>query len=206
LNNPNRSTPLPEGPLISRRQATAETKMKELGDYIYRDNMKLADASKKVNVSYPTGLKYYRKYANNFRQGVRAKSIGDQPQLCTQKQINQLISYIVDKKMPVTKASEKINISRRTGAKYYHQYMNDPNRAIPIPKFKSRRGTLCTSEKIKKLIHYVVDDKMSVKAVSKKADISYISARKYYHLYSKDPNHEIPIPRNEGGYETTKHL
>ncbi|KAI8878739.1 hypothetical protein K501DRAFT_336553 [Backusella circina FSU 941] len=52
-----------------------------------------------------------------------------------------------------------------------------------------------TREDIKKLIGYVVDDKMTMKDASRKAKMSPDSGWRYYRKYKDDPNHQIPIPR-----------
>jgi hypothetical protein len=55
---------------------------------------------------------------------------------------------------------------------------------------------LCTHEQIKKMIHHIIKDNLSVKEASRRANMSATSALKYYKKYVEDPEHNIPIPYN----------
>jgi transposase-like protein len=92
----------------------------------------------------------------------------------TQDRINEFIGYIVDDKMTIRAASKKVNVNKATGRKYYHQYLKDNNIDGPIQRY-------ITEEQKSELIRYIVDDKMSIKAASKKAKISRSAGRVYYY-------------------------
>jgi hypothetical protein len=86
--------------------------------------MTVKDASRKVNISSSTGLKYYQIYLRDPNQGIPIP-----PNPCTkyrrpysQAQINQVISYMVNDQLSVAEASIKVGMSRYTGSKYYNQY------------------------------------------------------------------------------------
>jgi hypothetical protein len=51
----------------------------------------------------------------------------------SQEQINQLSHYIVNDNMSIHKASIEVNISEHSGCKYFHNYINDPEKKIPSP-------------------------------------------------------------------------
>jgi hypothetical protein len=117
---------------------------------------------------------------------------GPNPKI-SQEQINQLIRYIVNDKMSVNKASQKVKMSAHTGYSYYNAYINDPETKIPVSRDQVPR-TL-TQEQIGNLIRYMDNDKMNIREASAKADMSSKSGNYYYAKYLKDSNHNIPIAR-----------
>jgi transposase len=61
----------------------------------------------------------------------------------TAEQVEQLIKYIEHDNLSITDASKKVNISRKSGQKYYRMYENDPEKRIPVPVFSvSYRSSL----------------------------------------------------------------
>jgi transposase len=128
--------------------------------------------------------KYYRLYLNANHMEIPVPK--NKP--LTQDRINKVIGYIVSDKMSIMAASKKANMCESSGKKYYKQYLTKHNLGIPPPKI--------TQDKINGLIGYIVDDKMSVKAASKKANVSCYFGYKYYGLYLKDHHINIPIPKS----------
>jgi transposase len=176
--NPDIATP---SHIVTRKRYTQE-QIKGLISYIVDDEMTIIAASKKVNINPSTARNFYQQYAkeNNIEHPVTKKTY-------TQDQINELIGYIVDDKLNTTAASKKVNMSVVTGRRYYRQYLKDNNLA-PIQK-------VITQEQQSELIGYIVDDKMSIKAASKKANISSTSGQKYYHRYLDAQKRSGPAQR-----------
>jgi transposase len=111
------------------------------------------------------------------------------PRIYKQEQIGNLIRYINSDKMTAREASAKANISYQSACRYYKSYLKDPNHAIPVQQLLQTY----TQEQKSKLIGYVVHDKMSITAASKKANMSNETGRKYYHQYLKDRNIDGPM-------------
>jgi predicted transcriptional regulator len=76
---------------------------------------------------------------------------------------------------------------------YYYKYVEE-NPGISTPNHITCR-TPCTQEQIKEVVIYIVDDKMSISAASRKANICRDTARNHYHQYLKDNNIELSVPR-----------
>jgi transposase len=55
----------------------------------------------------------------------------------TAEQVEQLIKYIEHDNLSITDASKKVNISRKSGQRYYRMYENDPEKRIPVPVFSA---------------------------------------------------------------------
>jgi hypothetical protein len=84
-------------------------------------------------------------------------------------------------------ALKKVNMSDNTGRKYYYQYFKDRNLEITTQK--------CTQDQIDELVGNIVDNKMTLRAASKKANVYEQTGRKYYREYLKDRRLDIPIPK-----------
>jgi hypothetical protein len=106
----------------------------------------------------------------------------------TQEQIGNLIRYIDTDKMDVKKASAKANIPYDSGKYYYAKYLEDPNHTIPIPQLHPSY----TKDQKSEFIGYIVNDKMSMRAASRKAKIKSEAVRHHYHKYFKVQNPDIP--------------
>ncbi|KAI8884360.1 hypothetical protein K501DRAFT_312881 [Backusella circina FSU 941] len=120
----------------------------------------------------------------------------------TQEQINELIGCLVNDKMTLSAASANGRISQKMSKRYYYQFQNDPNYEMSILKEKKGApSTRCTEEQIKKLISYIVEDRISVETASMKAEVSDETGRRYYCQCLDDLNHKIPIPTR---YDCTK--
>ncbi|KAI8879571.1 hypothetical protein K501DRAFT_303233 [Backusella circina FSU 941] len=155
--------------------------------------MSVLATSKKAELSPYFGYKYYLEYINEQSQHIRNNST------FTQDQINRLIHPIVVDKMALKKASVKANMCMHTAGRYYGEHLNDPNRSIPTPKFRGRIHRSYTHEKVKKLVEYIDNDKMTIATASIKVNMSLDSAKRYYMRYSNDPNHHIPNPQAKSG-------
>jgi hypothetical protein len=90
-----------------------------------------------------------------------------------------LIGYIVDDKMTVAVASKKVKMSVDTGRKYYRQYLKEHSLDMPMP-------IRYTQEQKNELIGYIVDDKMTITAAAKKANMSRSAGHVYYCQYLKN--------------------
>ncbi|KAI8880233.1 hypothetical protein K501DRAFT_275811 [Backusella circina FSU 941] len=202
LNDPNHNIPDPKGKANGATVACTKKRIKELIDYIIHGKMSLLAASIKTNICESTARKYYLKYLNDPNHEIPSSSVKSRcigGIACTQEQVKGLIDYIVNEKMSIQAAAVKANMSEPTARKYYLEYLNDPNRDIPIPKRKMQ-------DKIKQLIGYIVNDKMSICAASKEVNISYPIALKYYHQYLHDLDYKIPDPNEKINNIKQKHL
>jgi transposase-like protein len=174
LKDPNHNIPIPR----LTRNYTQDQK-NEFFNYIINDKMNIKAASKKAKMYHGTAKAYYRKYFKFQNPDIARPSHIATRKYYTQEQKKELISYIVDDKMSIKAASKKLNIPRPTGHQYYHQHLKDHHIDYPIQKS-------ITEEQKSKLIGYIINNTMSVRAASKKANISYTSGHRHYHLYLKD--------------------
>jgi hypothetical protein len=81
---------------------------------------------------------------------------------------------------------DEIDIKRSLSEQQTEQ---DINQSPHIPTMR-----LCTYEQVKKMIHHIVENNLSIKEASRRANMSVTSALKYYKKYVEDPEHNIPIP------------
>jgi transposase len=182
------SSKLPKGQKISQEQ------INQLIHYIVNDNMSITKASQKVNISQCSGNRYYNIYKNDPEKKIPVP----QNQLlhlrknCTQEQIGNLIKYIVDDKMTIAEASAKANLNDSSGRSYYAKYLKDPNHTIPIPQLRQ----CYTQDQRSEFIDYIINDKMNITAASKKARIIVGTAQYYYHKYFKEQNPDIATPNH----------
>jgi transposase len=103
----------------------------------------------------------------------------------TQDDINKLIGYIIDDKMTIKAASKKANIPYSTAQRFFLRHLKE-HLDISTSKYKQ--------DKINELIGYIVDENMSIKAASKKANMSVETGRKYYWQYLKEHSLDVPMP------------
>jgi response regulator of citrate/malate metabolism len=186
LQSGSKSSKLPKGQRISQEQ------INQLVHYIVNDNMSIAKAARKVNISNTAAENYYNKYKNDPEKRIpvpRNQRINHRT-IYTQEQIENLIRYINDDKMTVKEASAKVGMSYESVNRYYNKYLEDPNRNIPIPKFRQ----YYTQDQKNEFIGYVINDKMNITAASKKAKMNCSTAITYYHNYFKVQNPDIPTP------------
>jgi transposase len=177
LEDPNHNIPVPK-----TQQSYTQDQKNEFIDYIVRDKMSILAASKKAKMRITTAQRYYHKYFKVQNPGIATPSHIITPKCYTQEQIKQVVSYIVDDKMSMAAASRKANFSHMSAGKYYRKHLKDSNMEAPVSKMSNR----CTQDQIDKCIGYIVDNKMTIKAASKKANIHYYSGRNYYRQYLKD--------------------
>jgi transposase len=157
--------------------------------YVVNDNMSITKASRKINISHPTGFIYYNAYKNDPEKKIPVPR-NQTSTMHTQEQIGNLIRYINDDKMTPTEASVKANMTYRSAYYYYCRYLKDPNHIIPIPR-------LCryyTKDQKNEFINYIVRDKMSIKAASKKAKMNLYTANNHYHKHFKVQNPDVATP------------
>ncbi|KAI8890787.1 hypothetical protein K501DRAFT_328353 [Backusella circina FSU 941] len=87
----------------------------------------------------------------------------------------------------VSKANKKKTVIKRESS---------PNN-IKIEDKKKIKKRFYTPQEIKKLIGYIVDDKMVVKHAADKINMSYAVAKRYYRQYKLDPEKNIPGQNSE---------
>ncbi|KAI8890555.1 hypothetical protein K501DRAFT_328515 [Backusella circina FSU 941] len=144
--------------------------------------------------------------------------------MITAQQIEELIQYIENDDLTVLDASRKAKIHYKSALKYYHKYKNDPEKNPPVPRYyisnasqspssslpngtrdsslqgqkptiKSHKENWVTQEQIKNLIHYIEDQKMTIRAASLRANLGPVTGYKYYYMYQEDG--KIPQPRSQ---------
>jgi hypothetical protein len=162
---------------VARIYYTQDAINKVIG-YMANEKMTLRAAAKKVNMNPQSASKYYRQYLNNKSFELRESKKG---RVCTQKQIQKLIGCIVNNNMSLNEAAKKANMCSDSGRKYYRQYLKDHHMDIPVPKH-------FTQEDLDQLVGYIVRDKMTILAASKKVNMCIKTARKYYHKYLNEQN------------------
>jgi hypothetical protein len=170
-------------PKISQEQ------INQLVHYVVNDNMSITKASRKVNISHPIGFIYYNTYKNDPEKKIPVPR-NQASTMYTQEQVGNLIRYINDDKMALTKASAKANMLYSSGRYYYNKYLKDPNHSIPTPRLYQ----YYTQDQKNEFIGYVINDKMSIAAASKKAKINHATATLYYHKYFKVQNPDVATP------------
>jgi hypothetical protein len=172
LKDPNHNIPVRQ-----LQQNYTQDQKNEFIRYIINDKMSIKAASKKAKMNETTDYGCYHKYFKEENPGI-ARSNHIRTNNCyTQEQIKEVIGYIVDNKMSITVASKKAHMNRHSSARYYLQYLNDNNIKLPV----ARKTYL--QDDINKLIGHIVNDKMTLTAASKKANMAYSSGYKYYRQY-----------------------
>jgi hypothetical protein len=96
--------------------------------------------------------------------------------------------------MSIPAASKKAKINRATSYKYYSKYFKVQNPDTPTPSHITSLKHY-TQEQIKDLLGYIIDDKMTLQAASRKVNINLTTAGRYYRQYLKDSNIEHPVKR-----------
>jgi transposase len=170
-------------------QVNKQEKGNEAIGYIVNDNMSQEDAAYKAGIARGTVLKYYRRYLkeNGNKSRISKNSSPRKGKTYTQEHVKKLIDYIVNDNMNIDTASKKVDMGNHTARRYYRQYLDDPQRRIPMPKNSSKRST---HAQIRKLIGYIVNDKMSMLAASIKADLRENAAKMHYLKYLNDPKYK----------------
>jgi hypothetical protein len=171
-------------PRISQEQ------INQLIDYVVNDNMSIIKAARKAKISKNSGFIYYNLYKNDPEKRIPLARNQQPVIFYTQEQISNLIKYIDTDKMTVKEASAKANMAYKSGRRYYAKYLKDPNHNIPIPRLARNY----TQDQKNKVIGYIINDKMSITAASKKAKMNFGTAQRYYHNYFKVQNPGIARP------------
>jgi hypothetical protein len=156
--------------------------------------MSFAAVARKVNIGQYSGFIYYNVYKGDPEKKIplpRNQFIHPRKNY-TQEQIGNLIKYITQDKMTIKETSEKANMDYNSCRYYYAKYLEDPNRNIPMPQFHQTY----TQDQREAFIHYVINDKMSMRAASKKAKMNPGTAKDYYRKYFKVQNPDIPNPNH----------
>jgi transposase len=175
-------------------QVGKQEKANEAIGYIVNDRMTQTNAACKANLHYVTVRKYYRRYLkeNGYEYHISKDNSFRKGKSYTQEHVKKLIDCIVNDNMSITAASKQLDMSNHTARRYYRQYLNDPHRRIPMPKTSSKR---CSHAQIKKVIGYIVNDKMSILAASIKAHLRENTAKRHYLKYLKDPKYKKMIDK-----------
>ncbi|KAI8888762.1 hypothetical protein K501DRAFT_329636 [Backusella circina FSU 941] len=174
----------------SNAKSITHEQIKRLLNYLLEHKMSILAASKKAGMSTTTAKEYYNIYMDDPERKVPLpRGIHREKSFYTEKEIKALISCIVDKKMTLTTAARILNMGVCTAAKFYQRYLNDPTKK----NFTQRCVQVYTQPQINSVIHYIVKDKMSILAASKKAKMSYSSATSYYKYFLKKKT--VPKPR-----------
>jgi hypothetical protein len=143
--------------------------------------MSVTVASKKTKMNVTRAKNNYHKYFKVQNPNIATPRHIASRRCFTKEQIKEVISYIVDDKMLIRTASRKANVHENSAGKYYRQYLKDNTIEHYVPKNKP-----CSQDRINELIEYIVDDKMNIKAASKKANMCRDTGRKYYRKYLDD--------------------
>jgi transposase len=191
--DPENKVPSPyRGPIKAN---TTSDQVKNLIRYIVDDKMSLKKAAIKVDLSHSSANYYYSIYLRDPERKVPVPGIPKYSlhRRCNQTEVNALIGYIVNDKMTAADAARKLGLAPDTARRYYRKYLLDPEKKIPlVMKLRSRPRT--TYDQIRKLIAYIVYDKMSIQQAALKVGMDRTPARRYYKQYLEDPNHAIPVP------------
>jgi hypothetical protein len=175
------------------RHVYTQEQVKELIGYITNDKISVIDASIKANMSMRIARKYWNQYRHDPKHEIpcpQNKSKTGTP--LTQERINQLIRCIVDDNVSINAASGMLDMNHCTAKKYYTLYLN--NNKIPAPIKVSGVPVIEIQDRVKKLIGYIVDNKMPLQEAAIKANISERTAKRHYLTYLNDPNHAILVP------------
>jgi transposase len=171
------------------RPRVSQEQINQLVHYVVNDNMSVTKAARKANMSRGSGFIYHKLYKDNPEKKIPLPR-NQTSTMYTQEQVGNLIRYINDDKMTLTEASVKANMAYKYGVHYYNRYLKDPNHNIPIPQLKQ----WYTQEQRDELISYIINDKMNIKAASKKAKMKISTAQSYYHNYFKVQNPDVATP------------
>jgi hypothetical protein len=175
IQNPDIATP---SHIVAYKCYTQE-QINEVIGYIADDKMSKIAASRKANMHPSATERHYRRYVkdNNIKLPVTRRKY-------TQDNVNEFLRYMVDDKMSVHAASIKANMSNAAGYRRYYQYLKDRNIDRSIKKY--------TQDQINQLIGYIVDEKMTIKAASKKANLARSTCLRHYHQYINDKKRDTP--------------
>lgn len=117
----------------------------------------------------------------------------DEPPARSQEQINRFIDYVFNQSMSVSKASRRLKMDSDKAFYYYHLYMNDPEKKIPL-LVAPESTRVNTQEEVNTLIRPIVDENVSVLKAAVKVNMTRHTARYYHRRYLADPTHNIPSP------------
>jgi hypothetical protein len=179
-------------PKVVKNKRISQEQINQFIDYIANDKMSVTEAARKVNISKTSGFIYYKLYKNDPEKKIPVlRNQHTHPRkYYTQEQIRNLIKHVDNDKMTIKDASAKANLAYKSGNYYYNRYLKDPNHNIPLPQFYQSY----TQDQMNEFIHYIVTDKMSIKAASRKARVNDSTAQSYYRNYFKVQNPDIPKP------------
>jgi hypothetical protein len=192
-NDPEKKTPLP------RKQTSTMYTQEQIGNLIRSindDKMTVTEASAKADMTYNSARQYYNKYLKDPNHNI---SIPQFHQCYMQDQKNEFIGYIINDKVSVKAASKKVKINYFIGYTYYHNYFKEQNPDIPTPSHIATRKC-CTQDQISELIGYIVDDKMSIAAASRKANVCHTTTGRHYRQHLIDNNMEVPVEETRKRY------
>jgi hypothetical protein len=199
LDDPNHKIPTSRNGLSTSANRYTPDQIKRLINHIVNDKMTVSMASVKASMSHTSGKRYYLQYLEdpNHNIPIPTPNRSDFNELCTQKQISDLIGYITNDKMAIVVAAKKAGMTASTARRYYARYLHDPNCEIPTPHNRSNNIN-CTKQQVREVNGYL-DDNMSLNAASAKANMSIYNTRKYYDIYLNDPERRIPNVKPRSG-------
>jgi molybdenum-dependent DNA-binding transcriptional regulator ModE len=152
--------------------------------------MSVTEASRKVNISPKSGGYYYNVYNNDPEKRIPLPRDRN-ARTYTQEQIGNLIRYINSDKMTLKEASAKAKMDYDSARRYYKRYLEDPNHNIPVSISRQHY----TQDQKNEFIGYIINDKMTIKAASKKANIPYDSGYNYCQKYLNNQKRNGPTRR-----------
>jgi hypothetical protein len=131
--------------------------------------MSVTAAARKVNIGKNTGIRYYNLYKNDPEKKISLPQ-NQAPRIPTQEQIENLIRYINQDKMSVAQAAIKANMHYSSGNYCYNRYLKDHNHAV------QQLHQSYTQDQREAFIGYIINDKMSIRAASRKAKMNHVTA------------------------------
>jgi molybdenum-dependent DNA-binding transcriptional regulator ModE len=192
LEDPNHNIPVP-----SRKHIYTQEQREAFLGYIINNKMSVKAASRKAKMNFNGAKNYFHNYFNVQNPGIARPSHIVTPKHYTQEQIKEVIGYIVDDKMSIAAASRKVNVDHQSARRHYRQYLKGNSMEISVSNY----GRRYTQDQINELIRYIVDDKMTIRAASIKANINRSSCYLYYHKYINDHNLGTPISKSITQYQ-----
>jgi hypothetical protein len=156
--------------------------------------MSITAAARKVKMSVVSAFNYYNVYKNDpEKKNPLPRNRHMHPKKhYTLEQIGNLFQYINSDKMTVKDASAKANIPYYSCKYYYNKYLEDPNHNIPIPRLYRHY----TKDQKNEFIGYIINDKMTIRAASRKARMNKATGYAYYHKYFEEQNPDIATPNH----------
>jgi hypothetical protein len=195
-NDPEKKIPSQRNRCMHPDKLSVHNQIKNFIRYISTDKMTLKEASTKANMNYQSAHYYYTRYLKDPNHMIPIPQL---QQTCTQDQREAFLGYIVNDKMSVKADSKKANMSLSTAKDYYRKYFKQQNPDIATPIHIATHKCY-TQEQIKEAMGYIISDKMSVSAASRKANVCHTTTGIHYRQYLKDNNMKVPVAKTRKRY------